>query len=423
MNYNETLEFLLKNLPNYQRVGDSAIRPGLHNIKLLCNKFNNPQNKFKSIHIGGTNGKGTTSATIANLCENINLKVGLFSSPHVFDYRERIQVNGKKIKKKFIKKFISENFKFFNEIKPSFFETSTIMAFEYFKRKNVDIAIIEVGLGGRLDSTNIISPLLGLVTNVGYDHQNVLGNSLSEIAYEKAGVIKENTIFVKGEVQDDIDDIFKKECEEKNTKFIYSSDKIHVKTISKSIKRRKVNVHYEDKSYNMKLVNPTDYFIKNFYSSLNVFFYLQKYFKNKELKKLKLKNKFKVLGRWNIISKKPTIITDGCHNYDAFNSIINEINSYDFKNVYFIIGGVREKDWKKIISVLPNKYYYVITEPNIERSKDIKELQDIFKKNGLTSTINKNINESVDYCRRRAKSNDLIFVGGSLFLISELNEK
>ncbi len=423
MNYNEALEFLLKNLPNYQRVGDSAIRPGLHNIKLLCNKFNNPQNKFKSIHIGGTNGKGTTSATIANLCENINLKVGLFSSPHVFDYRERIQVNGKKIKKKFIKKFISENFKFFNEIKPSFFETSTIMAFEYFKRKNVDIAIIEVGLGGRLDSTNIISPLLGLVTNVGYDHQNVLGNSLSEIAYEKAGVIKENTIFVKGEVQDDIDDIFKKECEEKNTKFIYSSDKIHIKTISKSIKRRKVNVHYEDKSYNMKLVNPTDYFIKNFYSSLNVFFYLQKYFKNKELKKLKLKNKFKVLGRWNIISKKPTIITDGCHNYDAFNSIINEINSYDFKNVYFIIGGVREKDWKKIISVLPNKYYYVITEPNIERSKDIKELQDIFKKNGLTSTINKNINESVDYCRRRAKSNDLIFVGGSLFLISELNEK
>ena len=177
MNYNEALEFLLKNLPNYQRFGNSAIRPGLHNIKLLCEKFDNPQKSFKSIHIGGTNGKGTTSTSIANLCFNLKLRVGLFTSPHVFDYRERIQVNGNKIKKKFIKDFVSSNLKFFKEVKPSFFEISTLMAFEYFKFKNIDIAIIEVGLGGRLDSTNIISPLLSLVTNVGYDHQNVLGNT------------------------------------------------------------------------------------------------------------------------------------------------------------------------------------------------------------------------------------------------------
>ena len=190
MNYNEALEFLLKNIPNYQKIGDSAIRPGLHNIKLLCDQFDNPQNNFKTIHVGGTNGKGTTSAAIANLCAGINLKVGLFSSPHVFDYRERIQVDGKKIKKKFIKNFINSNFNFFKKIKPSFFEISTIMAFEYFKIKNVDIAIIEVGLGGRLDSTNIINPLVGLVTNVGNDHQNILGNSILEIAYEKAGMKK-----------------------------------------------------------------------------------------------------------------------------------------------------------------------------------------------------------------------------------------
>jgi len=423
MNYNEALEFLLKNLPNYQRFGNSAIRPGLRNIKLLCEKFDNPQKSFKSIHIGGTNGKGTTSTSIANLCFNLKLRVGLFTSPHVFDYRERIQVNGNKIKKKFIKDFVSSNLKFFKEVKPSFFEISTLMAFEYFKFKNIDIAIIEVGLGGRLDSTNIISPLLSLVTNVGYDHQNVLGNTLSEIAYEKAGIIKEKTIFVKGEIQGDIDDIFQNECKKKNTEFIYSSDKIYIKTISKTIKKRKIDVIYENKSYNMKLLNPTDYFIKNFYSSLYVFFYLQKYFKVKALKNPKLKNKFKVLGRWNVKSKKPTIITDGCHNYDAFNSIINEIDSYNFRNVYFIIGGVIEKNWKKIISSLPSKYYYVITQPNIERSKDIKELEDLFRKNKLTFTINKNINDSVDYCRKRAKSNDLIFIGGSLFLISELNEK
>ena len=423
MNYNEALEFLLKNLPNYQKVGDSAIRPGLHNIKLLCNKFNNPQNKFKSIHIGGTNGKGTTSATIANLCENINLKVGLFSSPHVFDYRERIQVNGKKIKKKFIKKFISKNFKFFNEIKPSFFETSTIMAFEYFKRKNVDIAIIEVGLGGRLDSTNIIDPLVGLVTNVGYDHQNILGKKLSEIAYEKSGIIKNGMTFIKGETQNNIDNIFEDECIKNNTKLIYSSDEIQIKTISKSLKKRKINVFYKEDTYKINLSNPTEYYLKNIYSSLVVFFYIKKHFNVKTNNKLKLNNKFKVLGRWNVISKNPTIISDGCHNYDGFKAVVKEINSFDFKTIYFIIGGVKEKDWEKIISTLPKNYNYIVTEPSVERAKDKNELCKMLKKNKFNCKVYRNINESIEHCRKIAQSDDLIFIGGSLFLISELNEK
>tara|TARA_B110000003_G_scaffold127959_1_gene130032 strand:- start:2126 stop:3397 length:1272 start_codon:yes stop_codon:yes gene_type:complete len=423
MNYNEALEFLLKNLPNYQKVGNSAIRPGLHNIRLLCEKFDNPQKKYTSVHVGGTNGKGTTSTTIANLCLNLNLRIGLFSSPHIFDFRERIQVDGKKIKKKFIKDFVNSNFKLFNKIQPSFFEISTLLAFEYFKFKKIDIAIIEVGLGGRLDSTNIISPLIGLVTNVGYDHQNVLGDSLSEIANEKAGIIKENITFFKGEVQNDIDDTFKNECEKKNTKFLYSSDGINVETISKSIKKRKVKITHNSNMFNMNLLNPTDYFLKNFYSSLNIFFYLQKYFKMKQKSSFKLKNKFRVLGRWNVISEKPTIISDGCHNYDAFNSIINEIESYKFNNVYFILGGVKEKDWRKIISSLPSKYFYVITEPNIDRAKSIDEFHDIFKENNLNFTSNKNINDSINYCKSKAKSNDLIFIGGSLFLISDLHEK
>ncbi|MBV19639.1 MAG: bifunctional folylpolyglutamate synthase/dihydrofolate synthase [Cytophagia bacterium] len=423
MNYNEALEFLFKNLPNYQNLGNSAIRPGLHNIKLLCEKFDNPQKNFKSIHIGGTNGKGTTSATIANLCLNLNLKIGLFSSPHVFDFRERIQVDGKKIKKKFVKKFINSNFNFFDKIKPSFFEISTLMAFEYFKVKRVDLAIIEVGLGGRFDSTNIISPFISLVTNVGYDHQNVLGNTLQEIANEKAGIIKEKTVFFKGEVQNDVDNIFKNECIKKNTKFIYSTDEINIETISKSIKNRKIDVTYNKNIFNITLSNPTEYFLKNSYSSFKIFFYLLKYFKIKRIKKIKLKKRFKVFGRWNIISKKPIIIADGCHNYDAFNSIINEIESYEFKNVYFVIGGVKEKDWKKISSSLPKKYFYVVTKPNIERSKDLNELYDIFKMNNLNVRIKKNINESINYCKRKVKSNDLIFIGGSLFLISDFNEK
>jgi len=297
------------------------------------------------------------------------------------------------------------------------------MAFEYFKIKNVDIAIIEVGLGGRLDSTNIINPLVGLVTNVGNDHQNILGNSILEIAYEKAGIIKNDMTFIKGEIQKNVDNIFEKECKKKNAKLIYASDKIKIETISKTFKNRKINIIYKENTYRINLSNPTEYYLKNIYSSLKVFFYIQKHYKIRIKNKLTLNKKFKVIGRWNIISEHPKIITDGCHNYNAFKTIIKEINSYNYNNVYFIIGGVKEKNWENIISVLPKSYYFVVTEPSTERSKDKNELYDILKENKLRCTIKKNINKSIDYCKKRSKTNDLIFIGGSLFLISELNEK
>ena len=197
MNYDETIKFLFNNIPNYQKSGKSAIRTGLTNIKILANYFNNPQNSFKSIHIGGTNGKGTTSTSIANLCLSLDLKVGLFTSPHIYDFRERIQINGSKISKSFIKKFIFNNKEFFESNDFSFFEINTIMAFEYFKYKNVDLAIIEVGLGGRLDSTNILNPIMSVVTNVGFDHQNILGDNIQDIAVEKSGIIKKIQFLLK----------------------------------------------------------------------------------------------------------------------------------------------------------------------------------------------------------------------------------
>ena len=192
MNYSEALEFLFNSIPNYQKSGQNAMRPGLSNILTLSKHFNNPHKTFESIHVGGTNGKGSVSTSIANFCLSLNLNIGLFTSPHVYDFRERIQVNGKKIDKNFIQNFINNNHKFFRKNDFSFFEINTIMAFEYFKNQKVDLAIIEVGLGGRLDSTNIIHPLISIITNVGYDHQNILGKKINDIAIEKSGIIKKN---------------------------------------------------------------------------------------------------------------------------------------------------------------------------------------------------------------------------------------
>ena len=212
MTYGEAVRYIERSIPNYQLKGKSAIRPGLSNIRKITNLIGKPQNSFKTIHIGGTNGKGTTATSISNILIYNQLKVGLLTSPHIFSFRERIMVNGEKIEKKYIIEFLEKNMSVINKISPSFFELITAISFSYFKKKKVDIAIIEVGLGGKLDSTNIIKPLLSLITNIGLDHQNILGKNLKKIAIEKSGIIKKNSFFLKGKKQPTIDHIFEKRC-------------------------------------------------------------------------------------------------------------------------------------------------------------------------------------------------------------------
>ena len=424
MNYDETIEFLFNNIPNYQKSGKSAIRTGLTNIKILANYFNNPQNSFKSIHVGGTNGKGTTSTSIANLCLSLDLKVGLFTSPHIYDFRERIQINGSKISKSFIKKFIFNNKEFFESNDFSFFEINTIMAFEYFKYKNVDLAIIEVGLGGRLDSTNILNPIMSVVTNVGFDHQNILGDNIQDIAVEKSGIIKKNSIFIKGEIQEDIDYIFQDECKLNNVQYFNATKELKIISLSKKIDHRVIKVDYKkSNSFEIKLNNPTDYFFKNIRVALLVFIEIVKLFNKKLSIKNVLENKFKIYGRWNIISHKPYMISDGCHNIDAFQSVIKEINTLKFEKLYFIIGGVKEKKWDEICKILPKRYKYILTKPSNNRGIDTNDLSKFFKENMLDHIVKKDINDAIEFCKKRASSNDLIFIGGSLFLLSDYNEK
>mgnify|MGYP001217003969 CR=1 FL=1 len=423
MNYNEAEKFLFNSIPNYQNKGKAALRPGLKNIKILSKHFKNPHYNFKSIHIGGTNGKGTTSTETANLCNSLGLKTGLFTSPHIYDFRERIQVNGNKIKKSFVTHFIKNNKKFFSRYDFSFFELTTIMAFEYFKYEKVELAIIEVGLGGRLDSTNIINPVISLVTNVGSDHQNILGDNIIDIAREKAGIIKTKTLFIKGERQENIDHVFLRECLKKKSTFVDASSEVFIKTISKNLTERKVKVLYKNEVFKIKLKNPTNYFLKNFHSAFLLYSYIKEHFDTNNLIATRGNSNFKIFGRWNVISRKPLIISDGCHNKEAFSQVIDEINNIFHNKVYFILGGIEEKNWNKIAEIMPKSYKYIITEPSIERAIPSDQLASIFKKNKLNYIIKPDLNEAISYCKASCNSNELIFIGGSLFLISDYNEK
>ena len=424
MNYDEAIKFLFDSVPNYQKSGKTAIRKGLKNIKILSNHFNNPHNTFNSIHVGGTNGKGTTSVAIANFCLSLDLKIGLFTSPHVYDFRERIQVNGKNIEKSFLINFVSNNKDFFKENDFSFFEINTVMAFEYFRYCKVDLAVIEVGLGGKLDSTNIIKPIISLVTNVGYDHQNILGDKIEHISREKAGIIKPNSLFIKGEEQNNIDHIFKDECKKTNSNFLSVSRNIKVKSLSKTFSKRKIRIEYnKNKTFELNLENPANYYLMNIKAAIFAFIKTAEYYKKAPLLSKHNKNKFKVYGRWNIISKNPYIISDGCHNIDSFKSIISEIHTSSFKNIYFITGGVKEKKWNEICEILPKEYNYILIQPSNKRAINTSDLKRYFIENKLNYNIKIDINDALKYCKKIASKNDLIFIGGSLFLMSDYNEE
>ena len=428
MTYGEAVRYIEKSIPNYQLKGRSAIRPGLNNIRKITNLLGKPQNTFKTIHIGGTNGKGTTATSISNILIYNKLKVGLLTSPHIFSFRERVMVNGVKIEKSFIIDFLEKNMRMINEISPSFFELITAISFSYFKKKKVDIAIIEVGLGGKFDSTNIIKPIISLITNIGLDHQNILGKSLKKIAIEKSGIIKKNSIFLKGKKQPEIDHIFKEKCEKLKIQYKQSSDKVFIKTISNSIANRFINISINDYNFSINLSNPTNYYLENLPGII-----LSSYHALKKLKiglsersfiGLSSKNeKIKINGRWQIHSRKPYLISDGCHNIDGFISILKEINKYNFKNIYFILGGTKEKDWYRICSELPSNFKYIITKPKGERALPIPILSKYLKKKKLNFIVKKNIKESIDFAKSKSSKDDLIFVGGSLFLISQIDEK
>ena len=391
-------------LPMYQNIGGSAYKKDLINITKLSEYLNNPHNSFKSVHIAGTNGKGSTAHMIASILQEGKYKVGLYTSPHLKDFRERIKINGKMINKDFVTDFILKNMDFFNQNSFSFFEMTVGMAFEYFKKNSVDIAIIETGMGGRLDSTNIISPELSVITNVSMDHVKFLGNTIEDIAIEKAGIIKSHIPVVIGEKQNDVSNVFINKAEEKKSKIFFAED-FNINEYECDLKGSYQKENIKTAIIAIELLNDSEIKIneKNIIDGLN-----------------KIIQNTGIRGRWEIIGNKPLIICDVAHNIDALSIVINDIISIKSNKIHFVLGFVNDKNLDSIVDIFPESSNYYFAKPNIERGLDELELQELFKNNNRIGESYSSIEQAFKSAIKQSDPNDVIYIGGSTFVVSEV---
>ena len=398
---------MFNKLPMYQNIGESAYKKDLSNIILICEHLNNPHNNFKSIHIGGTNGKGSCSHMLSSILQEANYKVGLYTSPHLFDFRERIKINGDMISKDSVLKFMHENFDFFESNNLSFFEMTVGLAFDYFSKNKVDIAIIEVGMGGRLDSTNIINPILSIITNISLDHTRFLGSNIFDIAKEKAGIIKENIPLVIGETQQEISPIFNDIAKSKNSEIIFADHFIYDNYDSD------LKGNYQKK--NLKTVLKSTEILKQLDYKINDS-HIKTGLNN-------VSNNTGLQGRWQVIQRKPMIICDTAHNEAALREVISQLMDMEYSDLHFIIGFSNDKNLKKISKIFPedSKYYFV--QSKVGRARDAKEVRDIFKLNNRCGDYYKSIENTIKYVKGVSKENDIIFIVGSTFVVSEIFDK
>ena len=405
MNYQDTVNWMFKQLPMYQNQGKSAYKVDLSNTILLAKHLNHPEKDFKSIHVAGTNGKGSTSHMLASVLQEAGYKVGLYTSPHLKDFRERIKINGKEVSKQFVIRFIKRNLSFFKTNRLSFFEMTVGMAFDYFKKQNVDIAIIEVGLGGRLDSTNIITPEISVITNIGFDHMRFLGDTYQAIAKEKAGIIKPNVPVVIGETQSETKDVFIKISED-NSSEIYFADQHTKQNLESDLKGNYQKHNIKTTVQAIEVLNVQ----KNFLIS------------EKQLKK-GLKNVIKntgLKGRWQILQNQPKIICDTAHNREGLSIVVKQLEEEEFNLLHMVFGVVSDKDLNSILPILPKQATYYFCKPNIERGMNCNELKDQFLKSGFIGHTYNSVNEALNSALQQANPDDLIYVGGSTFVVAEI---
>lgn len=403
--YKDAVDWLFAQAPNYQRDGSSAYKPGLENIKKLCYFFGNPQDKIKTIHIGGTNGKGSTSNMLASVLQESGYKIGLYNSPHLVDFTERIKVNGKNCDKEFVYDFIQKLKELPSEIQPSFFEFTTIMAFEYFYKQKVDYAIIEVGLGGRLDSTNIIKPLVSAITNVQLDHQDLLGETIEEIAFEKAGIIKENIPIISGDEKISVREIIINKAKEMNAEFI---DATTIETSLESDLKGK----YQKKNIRvvMALVNELrkqDLTIRD----ENLKSGLQNVSKNTNF-----------IGRWFEFSQNPLTICDTGHNKAGLEEVFNQLNDYS-QHKHIVLGFVNDKKIDEVLEILPKNENYYFVKPNVNRGRNPETYEDLLKKSEINYKIFQNVQDGYLSATQNCKAGEMIFIGGSNFVVGDFLEK
>jgi len=404
IDYTDTIDWMFSQLPMYQNQGKTAYKEDLSNTLLLAKHLKNPENKFKSIHVAGTNGKGSTSHMIASILQEASYKVGLYTSPHLKDFRERIKINGKPVIKQFVIQFIENNKSFFEENSLSFFEMTVGMAFDYFATQNVDIAIIEVGLGGRLDSTNIISPEISVITNIGLDHTQFLGNTLQQIAFEKGGIIKPKVSVVIGETQKETTTVFM-DLAKKNEAPIYFADELITTNYRSGLKG-----NYQKKNIKTSVQTIFEIRKKGFtISEHNIKEGLLNVTPNTDLK-----------GRWQILQHTPKVICDLAHNREGLTYVMNQLEEETFKHLHIVLGMVSDKDISNIIDLFPKKATYYFCKPNVLRGLDVEILKSHFVKKGFKGNVYETVREALDSAKKIANKKDLIYVGGSTFVVAEI---
>lgn len=430
MNYRQTLDYLYSQLPMFHRVGSAAYKADLDNTLAICKLLNNPERKFKSIHIAGTNGKGSTSHMIASVLQSAGYKTGLYTSPHLKDFRERIKINGKMIPRDHIVDFVERYKKDFERIQPSFFEWTVGLAFNYFAEQEVDIAVIETGLGGRLDSTNVVLPEVSVITNISYDHMTLLGDTLAKIAGEKAGIIKPGVPVVIGESQAAVKKVFVEKAEKERTSIFFASQEYKAMNIRSSFKSASPLL-LTDIVKGRKLVYQDlecsltgQYQRKNIPTVLKAIELLnEKNFSisEKSLRKgiAKVVKQTGLRGRWEILSQKPLTIADTGHNEAGIKEVLAQIENVLHRKLHFVIGVVNDKDVRTILKMLPEDAVYYFCKASIPRALPQEELKELAAKAGLKGKTYPSVNQALKAAQAAAKKNDLVFVGGSTFVVAE----
>jgi dihydrofolate synthase/folylpolyglutamate synthase len=431
LDYKETIQYLYDALPVFHRIGKAAYKANLNNSILLDGHFGRPHKKYKTIHVAGTNGKGSVSHIIASVLQSAGYKTGLYTSPHLFDFRERIKINGQEIPERKVIDFVENNRDLIEYLRPSFFEIASSMAFRFFADEQIDVAVIETGLGGRLDSTNIITPELSVITNIGYDHTEFLGNSLIEIAYEKAGIIKSGIPVVIGEKHEDTTGTFVAKAKESNSALYFAEDCLNV-------------LSYENKSGNLTFtfassdgnLFPDDRFtasldlegsyqVKNIVTALVSLAVLKKrsFVIGSRAEQEGIANTASntgLKGRWQILKKNPTMICDTGHNAHGLKYTMKQLKEQDCENLYFILGVVADKDLDGIIPLLPQNACYFFTQASIPRAMAAETLAQKCMAANLKGEVADTVAEAVRRAIEKASVNDLIFIGGSTYVVAEI---
>lgn len=421
--YPEAVQFLYDNLPIFQRVGAVAYKTDLTNTILLCKALDDPHKKFRSVHVAGTNGKGSTSHMLASILQEAGYKTGLYTSPHLKSFTERIRVNGEEISRDFVVDFVNRIRPSIEAIQPSFFEITVAMAFDYFVREKIDIAVIEVGLGGRLDSTNIITPEVSVITNIGWDHKDILGNTLREIASEKAGIIKDHVPVVVSEYQPEVADIFTDRAKEKQAALVFASDQY-----AASLEKQKMKVVKKG-----KLFYEVAFPLQGFYQQKNTGGVLaaidvlkEKGFaipeKQVERGLMNVVLNTQLKGRWQKLGDQPLVICDTGHNIDGIREIVRQIRTIKFNRLHIVFGVVKDKDVEEVLSVLPKQAAYYFCQANIPRAMDASILAEKALAAGLRGEVIPDVNEAKRKAIKNASPDDFIFIGGSTFVVAELEE-